>query len=56
LFRQLYPDRKLVEDIPDQGVDLSTVANERSKEILKRQGKDGFTPLEQSIQWTVEGV
>ena len=56
MFRKLYPNRKFVDDIPDQGADLSTVANERAEEILKRAGKEGFTSLEQSIQWTVEGV
>ena len=56
LFRKLYPDRKFVEDIPDQGVDASTVANERTVEILKHMGKDGLTSLEESIQWTVEEV
>jgi len=56
LFRELYPNRKFVADIPDQGVDLSTVANDRSEALLRRFGKDGFTPLKESIQWTVEGV
>ena len=45
-FRKLYPDRQFVDDFPDQGADLSTVANEWSEEILKRVGKDGFTSLE----------
>ena len=55
IFRKEYPNRKFIDDLADQGVDLSTVSNERSVEILKRFGKkDGFTPLEESLRWTVE--
>lgn len=39
LFRKLYPGRQFADDLPDQGADLSTVANENSVEILKRMGK-----------------
>ena len=54
VFRKLYPDRRFVEDLPDQGKDMSTVETKRSEEILRRMGVDGFTGLEQSLQWTVE--
>jgi hypothetical protein len=56
MFRKLYPGRQFVDDIADQGEDMSTVANEQAEETLRRYGKDGFTPLAQSIQWTVEKV
>jgi hypothetical protein len=45
-----------VDDLPDQGMDLSTVANDKAIEMLRRMGKNGLASLEQSIQWTVEGV
>ena len=54
IFRKMYPGRKFVDDLPDQGEDKSTVDTERSEEILKRMGADGFTSLEQSLKWTVE--
>jgi hypothetical protein len=56
LFRKLYPQRQFVDDLPDQGMDLSTVANDKAIETLRRMGKNGLASLEQSIQWTVEGV
>ena len=54
IFRKLYPNRKFVDDLPDQGEDKSTVDTRRPEEILKRFGDNGFTGLEQSIAWTVE--
>ena len=54
IFRKLYPDRKFVDDLPDQGADLSTVSTERSEGILRRMGVDGFTGLEESLKRTVE--
>ncbi len=56
IFRKLFPDRTFVEDLADQGKDLSTVSNERAKEILQRFGAHGFTELEQSLKWTVESL
>ena len=54
IFRELYKDRKFVDDLADQGADKSTVSTERSEEILKRMGVNGFTGLEQSLKVTVE--
>lgn len=54
LFREFFPHRQFVEDLDDQGIDLSTVSNERAEKILQRFGAEGFTDLEQSLKWTVE--
>lgn len=50
ILRNLYPDRKFIEDIPDLGRDLSKVSNERAEEIVKRFGGPGWTSLEDSIR------
>lgn len=54
LFRRMYPHRVFIENLADQGQDLSTVDNSKASEMLRRTGTSGFTELEQSIKWTVE--
>lgn len=56
IFRRLYPDRKFMDDLPDQGHDLSTVANESATEVLKKFDKAGFTPLEETVKTATEQV
>jgi hypothetical protein len=53
IFRKDHPDHRFVSDLADQGADDSTLSNERSLEIRKRFGKDGFTGLEECLNWTV---
>ena len=44
-----------IDDLADQGTEMSTISDKRSDEILKRVGKaGGFTPLHESLKWTVE--
>lgn len=50
VFRKLYPDHHFMQDMPDLGQDLSTVANGRAEEIVKRFGRPGWTSLEASIR------
>jgi hypothetical protein len=50
IFRSQDPNRKFVADLPDQGTDISIVANARAKELLQRKPKNGFTRLEESIR------
>ena len=54
IFRKEYPHHKFVEDLAEQGADMSTVSNQRSEEVLRHFGKDGLTGLEESLKWTVE--
>jgi hypothetical protein len=54
MFREMYPERKFIDDFPDAGEDLSTVTNEGAIEILKGLGRDGFTPLKASIKAATE--
>lgn len=56
ISRQVYPNRKFIDDIPDQGTDLSTVGNERTREIIQHMGKEGLTSLETSIQLNVQDL
>lgn len=51
ILRKVYPERQWPENIPDEGKDLSTIERrERSVELLKELGKDGFIPLEESVK------
>lgn len=52
----MYPDRKFLDDLPDAGKDLSTVANERAAEVLKGFGRTGFTSLEESVKAATEQI
>lgn len=56
IFRRKYPDLVFMDDIPDQGQDLSRVANEGAIEILKRMGRTGFVPLEDTIDAAVQQI
>jgi nucleoside-diphosphate-sugar epimerase len=55
VFRKLYPDRSFIDDIPDLGHDLSTVANKRAEELLKRFNLTAWTSLETSVQEAADG-
>jgi nucleoside-diphosphate-sugar epimerase len=55
IFRKLYPGHKFIDDIPNIGKDLSTVANKRAEELVKRFGRPGWSSLEESIKDTTEG-
>jgi hypothetical protein len=56
IFRRDYPDRKFIEDFPDQGEELATVKNEKSVEMIKRMGRPGLTSLEDSLKAVVKDV
>jgi hypothetical protein len=50
IIKKKFPDHKLPEDLSGDDKDLSEVATmARSVELLKRRGRDGYTPLEQSV-------
>ena len=53
ILRNLYPDRKLPEDMESYAKDLSTVPNKRAEEMLKSIKGMGWTGLEGSVR---EGV
>ncbi|KUJ16771.1 NAD(P)-binding protein [Mollisia scopiformis] len=58
ILRKLRPDRKLPEEWTDENVrDMSTVKNERSIELLKKDwGQEGFTSIEQSIKNCIDNL
>ncbi|KAH6673670.1 hypothetical protein B0J14DRAFT_667193 [Halenospora varia] len=57
IFRKLRPDHKFIDDYEDESIqDRSKVANERTEELLKRMGRPGFTPIEESIKNNIEGL
>ena len=45
-----------MDDLPDEGNDLTTVTNERAAEVLRKFGRPGFTPLEESIKAATEQI
>jgi hypothetical protein len=52
----MYPERTFLEDLADQGHDISTVTNQPAAEILKRQGLKGFKTLEESVKEATQQV
>lgn len=55
ILRKLFPDRKIHDDIPNEPRDLSTVKTwDRSVELLKALGQDGFITLEDSVKANAE--
>ncbi|CAG8979338.1 hypothetical protein HYALB_00002463 [Hymenoscyphus albidus] len=56
-LRTIFPDRKIIDDYTDEKIqEITTVSTERSIELLKRMGQDGWTSLEKSIENTVKGL
>jgi len=45
VFREIRPDHKFPDDIPDLGEDLSTVDNAEDEKLLARMGRKGWTPF-----------
>ena len=56
IFRKMYPNRKFIDDLPEQGQDLSSVSSETAVEVLKKFGRPGFTPLEESVKAATEQI
>lgn len=50
IFRKTYPERTFEAEIPDVGKDIGEVPNQRTAELLKRLGKDGFSTLEEGVR------
>lgn len=56
ILRELYPDKKIVDDIPDIGKDLSHPPSERAEALLKEFGQPGWTTLKDSISRTFANI
>ena len=56
VMRKLDPQRELPAEMEDPGEDLSTVVQDRTVEILRGFGKDGWTSMEQSLRENCLGV
>lgn len=57
ILRKAYPDRKIPDDIPDEKLALATIhprTFQRSVELLKRFGREGFISLEETIKANAE--
>ena len=55
-MRKLRPNEKLLDDYEDDSIqDITTVSSERSVELLKVMGKEGWTSLEESVRRNLEG-
>lgn len=51
ILRKAYPERSWPENIPDEPRALSTIERrERSVELLKALGRDGYVSLEESVK------
>ena len=54
IMRRARPDQSAIpEDIPNEGKDLSKVANARGEELLRAFGRPGWTSLEDTIKENV---
>ena len=49
-LRKIYPDKKFVDNIEDEPRDLSKLDNSRGAELLKTFGREGWTPLEETVR------
>lgn len=49
LLREIKPDHKFPDDIPDPGMDLTTIHNEGDEKLLERVKGSGWTPLKESL-------
>ncbi|KAF8864423.1 aldehyde reductase II [Acephala macrosclerotiorum] len=47
VFREIRPDHKFPDDIPDPGEDKSTVDNAEAEMLLVRMGQKGWTPFKE---------
>jgi hypothetical protein len=57
VFREMYPDKKLPEDRPGLGRDISIcTAKPRAEWLLKEIGKDECTSLEDSLRGAFQGL
>jgi len=57
ILRELYPDRKFPEDIPNEPRDLCKVPNQRGAELLKHDfGRPGWTSLKETIKENTQGL
>ncbi|KAI9761179.1 MAG: hypothetical protein M1840_002011 [Geoglossum simile] len=57
IMRRARPDQRTIpEDIPDEGKDLSKVANARGEELLRGFGLPGWTSLEDTIKENIKHV
>lgn len=56
-FRELFPGRKFIDDVPGLWDDLTTCEPaKRAEALLVDMGRPGFTPLAQSLRETFEGA
>ena len=54
---RLYPQKKFVDDLPNMGKFLGKVDDSLGLKIMNKwAGKDRWTPLEQGIKESLEGV
>ncbi|MBE7181519.1 MAG: hypothetical protein INR71_09990 [Terriglobus roseus] len=49
-FRKIRPGRKFVDDLPDVPVHLAEVPNDRAEELLRKVGRKGWVPMEESFE------
>lgn len=55
IIRDLYPEKTIIEDLPNMGKFMGTVDDSLGLELMKRWGsQDGWTSLEEGIRQTVE--
>ena len=55
-YRQIFPEKKFVDDVEGQGRDLSKIPNQRAEELLKGLGRKGWASMEESLRNNLEGV
>jgi hypothetical protein len=56
IMKELRPERKFIDDMPNLGKSLGTVDDKLGRKLMKKwAGQDGWTPLKQGIEENLEG-
>ena len=56
VLRKLYPKRKFLDDVPDQGKDITEIPNEDAEELLRKRYGKGFSGLEETLRENFAGM
>jgi hypothetical protein len=56
IFRKMYPNKTLPEDLPNLGWDKTHPPTERTVWLLQQMGTDGFKSIEQSLREEFGGI
>lgn len=57
ILRRIKPDHPWIDDFTSEAVrDLSAISNDRGAALLRDMGRSGWTSLEDSLRFNLEGL